>query len=114
MCWPSTSASVRMIDLAVADAADVLGVADVDADGGDEAGDLLVADELLGAGLFDVEHLAAQRQDGLEVAVAAALGRAAGRLSLDEEQLRFVAVAGGAVHELAGQPAAGERCSCGP
>ena len=63
-------------------------------------------EQLLGAGLLDVERLAAQRQDGLVHAVAAALGRAAGRVALDQEQLRLVAVAGGAVHQLAGQAAA--------
>jgi len=37
------------------------------------------------------------------VAVAAVVGRAAGGLAFDEEQLGFVAIARGAVHELAGQ-----------
>ena len=80
-------------DLAVAQPGDVLGVADVDADGGDEIADFLVVEELLDAGLFDVEHLAAQGQNGLQGAVAAVVGGAAGTAALDEEQLRFIAVA---------------------
>ena len=72
----------------------------------DQAADLLVVEQVLQAGLLDVERLAAQRQDRLVHAVAAALGRAAGRVALDQEQLRFVAVAAGAVDQLAGQAAA--------
>ena len=41
--------------------------------------------------------------------VAAPLGGAAGAVALDEEQLAGVLVVGGAVHQLAGQAAAGEH-----
>src|SRR5262249_29593335 len=91
---------------------DLLGVevhADVDADGGDEAGDLLVLEQVLDTGLLDVQRLASQRQDGLILAGTALLGAAAGAVALDEEQLAAVAVLVGAVHELAGQAAAGEQ-----
>ena len=43
------------------------------------------------------------------IAVAAAVGGAAGAVAFDQEQLRFVAVAAGAVHQLAGQAAAEMR-----
>ncbi len=85
-------------DLAVADPGDVLSVTDVDADRGDQADDFIVAEHLFRAGLLDVEDLAAQRENGLEIAVAAALRGAAGGLALDEEQLGLVADARGAVH----------------
>ena len=95
-------------DLAVADLGDVLGVADVHADGGDQAGDLLVLEQLLEAGLLDVEHLAAQRQDGLD-----RCGRGRSRPSRRPSRLRRGTARsrrgrGGAVHELAGQAAAAE------
>ena len=53
--------------------------------------------------------LAAQRQDGLKHAIAAALRRTAGGIALDEKQLRLVAVAAGAIHELTRQTAGVEN-----
>src|SRR5262249_3699500 len=43
--------------------------------------------------------------DRLVMAIAAIVGRAASAAALDEEQLGFVAVARGAVHQLAGEAA---------
>ena len=63
--------------------------------------------------LLDVEDLAAQGQDGLEVPVAALLGRAAGAVALDDVQLALGRVALGAVGQLAGQGHALQRRSCG-
>ena len=60
-------------------------------------------------GLLGVDELAAQRQDGLEAAVAALLGGAAGGVALDDVELGERGIALGAVGELAGQAAAGER-----
>jgi hypothetical protein len=54
-------------------------------------------------GLLDVQQLAAQREDRLHVAVAALLGRAAGRVALDEEDLGVLVALAAAVGELAGQ-----------
>ena len=65
-------------------------------------------EHLVEARLLDVEDLAAQRQDRLEAAVAALLGRAAGRVALDEEELAALGVALLAVGELAGEAAAVE------
>ena len=86
----------------------VLLLADAVADGRDDVADLLVAQHAVEPGALDVEDLAAERQDRLVEPVAAALGRAAGGVSLDQEQLAGVLVVGGAVHQLAGQAAAGE------
>ena len=58
---------------------------------------------------LDVEDLAAQRQDRLDAAVAALLGRAAGAVALDDEQLGLGRVALLAVGELAGQVGDVER-----
>ena len=65
-------------DLAVAEPAGVVLVVHAAAEGADEVGQLLVVEHLGLAGLLGVEDLAAQRQDRLDVAVAALLGRAAG------------------------------------
>src|SRR6185295_5680551 len=58
--------------------------------------------------LLDVEDLAAQRQDRLELAVAALLRRAAGGVALDDVDLAEGRVLLLAVGELAGQPHAVE------
>ena len=64
---------------------------------------------LVEARLLDVEHLAAQRQDRLELAVAALLGGAAGGIALDEVELAQRRVLLLAVGELAGQADAVEH-----
>ncbi len=66
-------------DLVVAHLGDVELVGpDARADRRDHRADFLVVEHLVEARLLHVEHLAAQRQDRLELAVAALLGRAAG------------------------------------
>src|SRR5690606_36246072 len=60
-------------------------------------------EDLVEAGLLDVEDLTSEREDGLEVPVAGLLGRAAGGVALDEEDLALGGVLGGAVGELAGE-----------
>src|SRR5580700_8106434 len=69
----------------------------------DEVGELLVLGELVLAGRRDVEDFSAQRQDGLRAAVARLLGRAAGTVALDDENLGAVGRAIGAVGEFSGQ-----------
>ncbi len=78
-------------------------LADAGAEGGDHGPDLLVLEDLVEAGLLDVEDLAPERQDGLEAAVAALLGRAAGRVALDDEDLGQWPGRVLAVGELAGE-----------
>ncbi len=111
-------ADVRAVDvgvghedeLAVAEARGVeVFLADAAAEGGDHGADFLVAEHLVVACFFDVEDLAFEREDGLEFAVAALLGGAAGGFALDEVELAAVGLALGAVGEFAWQPAAVER-----
>ena len=108
MCEPSTSASLIMTTLPYRRLDGVLLVADPVADGRDDVADLLVAQDAVEPGPLDVEDLAPEREDRLVEPVAAPLGGPAGRVALDEEQLAGVLVVGGAVHQLAGQAAAGE------
>jgi hypothetical protein len=67
-------------------ARDVKVVADAGAQGRDQRLDFVVAQDLIQPGAFGVEDLTAQRQDGLEVPVAALFGRAACRVTLDDVQ----------------------------
>ena len=76
---------------------------DPGAQGDDQGPDVLAGHDPVEAGLLDVEDLAAQRQDRLEAPVAALLGRAAGRVALDDEDLAALGVALLAVGQLAGQ-----------
>ena len=69
----------------------------------DQRPDVLAREDLVETGLLDVQELAAQRQDRLEAAVAALLGRAAGRVALDDVQLAARRIALLAVGELARQ-----------
>jgi hypothetical protein len=61
------------------------------------------AQHLVEAGALDVEDLAAQRQDRLVSRFAALLGRAAGRVALDDEEFGLRRIAFLAVGQLAGQ-----------
>ncbi len=65
-----------------------------------------VAQHLVVAGLFHVQDLAFERQNGLEAAVASLLGGAAGGFTFDQEQFATVRIALGAVGEFAGKTAA--------
>ncbi len=97
-------------DLAVANLGRVEVVfADAAAERGDHGADFFVAQHLVVAGLLDVEDLALEGQDGLEAAVAALLGGAAGAFALDQVEFAAVGVAFAAVSQLAGQTAAIER-----
>ena len=97
-------------DLVVAQLVGVeLVVADAGAERRDQRADLLGRQHLVEAHALDVEDLAAQRQHGLEFAVAALLGGAAGRVALDDEQFGFRRIALLAVGELAGQRGDVER-----
>src|SRR5579871_912924 len=82
---------------------------DAGAERGDHRADLLVPQHLVHARLLDVQDLALNGQDRLEVAIAAGLGAAAGRLALDDEDLALGGVLLRAVRELAGERADVER-----
>ena len=97
-------------DLVVAHLAEVelLG-AEAGADGRDQRADLQVAQHAVDARLFDVQDLAAQRQDRLGLAVAPLLGGTAGRVALHDVELALLRIALGAVGQLAGQRGRIER-----
>ena len=96
-------------DLVVARLLDVELVAHAGPDRRDQRLDLEVLQHLVDPALLDVEDLAAQRQHGLRVAVAALLRRAAGGVALDDEDLGQRRVLHRAVGELAGQRRVLER-----
>ncbi len=79
------------------------GLADAGAQGGDEGDDFVAGQQLLVACLLHVQDLAAQRQDGLELAIAPLLGGAAGGVALDDVDLAQRRVFFLAVGQLAGQ-----------
>ena len=97
-------------DLVVARLVDVeiLGP-DAGAQGGDQGADLGRGQHLVEARPLDIKDLAAQRQDRLKGAVAPLLGRAAGRIALDDEQFGRGRVALLAIGQLAGQGGDVER-----
>ena len=73
------------------------------AKGGVNVLDLLAVEHAVFHGLLDVQDLTTQRQDGLEVTVAARLGRTTCGVTLDEVKLGLGGVAFGAVGQLARQ-----------
>src|SRR5207248_6217549 len=93
-------------DLVVAGLRYVELLADARADGGDHGLDLVVREHLVDARLLDVDDLPAQRQDGLEAAVAGLDGAAPGAVALDQVDLGRAGVGQRAVGQLAGQAAA--------
>ena len=90
-------------DLVVAQLGEVEGLTDARAEGDDQRPDLLAREHPVDARLLDVQHLAEQGQDGLEPAVAPLLGRATGRVALDDVQLAPLRVPLLAVGQLARQ-----------
>src|SRR5690606_3699111 len=84
-------------------------LADPAADCRDDRLDLLRREHLVEARALDVQDLAADRQDRLGLARAPLLGGAAGRVALDDEQLRARRVALLAVGELARKAEVRER-----
>src|SRR5579883_3460764 len=94
-------------DLAVADFGGIEVVfGDAGAEGGNHGADFFVRQHFVVAGLFDVEDFALEREDGLEAAVAALFGGAAGGFALDQEQFAAIRLALRAVGELAGEASA--------
>ena len=73
------------------------------AEGGNHGLDFVVGQHMIEPRLFDVQDLAAQRQNGLEMPVAPLLGAAAGAVALDEEDFAARGIALGAVGQLARQ-----------
>ena len=71
-------------DLVIAELLEVELVADSGAERRDDRRELVVAIDLVGPGLFHVQHLAPERQDGLEPRIASLRGGAAGGVALDD------------------------------
>src|SRR5918997_1517563 len=90
-------------DLVVPALRHVEGLPHAGADGADHGLYLDVGEDLVHVGLLDVEDLAAQRQDGLEISLPALLGQTPRRVALDDVQLAPGRVLGGAVCQLARQ-----------
>ena len=101
-------------EFAVAQFFDIeIGGADAAGQGLDDGADFLVAEHFVDAGLFDVEDFAFDGEDGLEDAVAAALGGAACGLAFDDVEFGGFHVAGGAIPEFAGEAAGVEGAFAG-
>src|SRR5258705_401421 len=66
-------------------------------------GELLVAVEFFAPGARNVQNFSAQRQDGLNAAVARLLGGTAGRIAFHDEELSVLARGGAAIGKLAGE-----------
>ncbi len=100
-------------DLAIAEAGRVVLIVHPAAQGADDIGQFLVVEDLGLARLLGVEHLTLEGKDRLDIAVAALLGRAAGRVPFDDEQFRLPGVGAVAVVQLAGEvePIADRRLS---
>ena len=96
-------------DLVVPELGDVEVVVHAGAERADDRLDLGVLQDLVDPRLLDVEDLAAQREDRLRARVAAVLGRAAGGVALDDEQLALLGVTAGAVGQLAGETATAQE-----
>ena len=90
-------------DPAVAAGVDVEGAARAGADDLDDRGALGVLEHVADRRLLDVEDLAADRQQRLELGVAGQLGGAERGVALDDEQLGALVVGGAAVGQLRGQ-----------
>src|SRR5689334_6800364 len=111
-------ADVRAIDVRVGHDDDpviaelvdvVLVLAEARAERGDQRDDLLRAYELVEARALDVEDLAAQRKDGLELAIASLLRGPAGGITLDQINFAQCRIALLAVGELSGEAHAVEH-----
>ena len=93
-------------DLAITQAAQVGAVIlamRVDPQGHRNVVDLVVGKQAVALDLPSVQHLATQRQDCLRFLVPAHLGRTAGRIAFDQEDLVVQDVATLAIGQLAGQ-----------
>ena len=104
------AADVRTVDVGIghdddAMVAGLLGVevlADVSADRGNERADGIGGQRAVQTGTLHIQNLTAQRQDGLELAVAGLFGRTACGIALYNEDFGLGGVLAGAVGELAG------------
>ena len=95
-------------DLVIAELIDIEILAKAGAERDDDGLELVVAVNFVGAHLFDVEHLAPERQDCLEARVASLGGRAACAVALYDVELGELGVIFVAVAQLVGHRRAAE------
>ncbi len=69
----------------------------------------MILERLIEAGLLDVDQLAANRKNRLVTPVAALLGRATGRIALDDVKLGQVRIALRTIRQFSGKTATGQR-----
>ena len=74
-------------DLVIAQFVEIEFVADAGSQCGDDRLELVVAVDLVGTGLFHVQHLAPEGEDGLEAGISTLRGRAACGIALDDVKL---------------------------
>src|SRR4051812_18011194 len=84
-------------------------LADACAAGGDERADFLVGKHFVETGFLGVDEFSAERKDRLKAAIATLFGGATGGVAFDDVKLGQRGIAFGAIGELAGEAAAGER-----
>ena len=70
--------------------------------GGNHVADFVVVEHLVEPGFFDVEQFAADRQDGLERAIAGLFRRATGGITFDDVEFAQFRIALRAIRELTG------------
>ena len=92
-------------DLAITALREIEILADARAKCRDHRADLGIGENFVKTCLLNVQDLAAQRQDGLETAVAALLGRTACRITLDDVDLSLFRILDRTVGKLARQAA---------
>ena len=92
-------------DLIITAFAQVKFLADARTESGNHGTDFIIGQDLVEAGFFDVDDLAAQGQDGLETAVTALLGTAASRIPFDQVDFRLVRILFRAVCQFTGKAA---------
>ncbi len=96
-------------NVVIAQAAEVKVLANICAQCRNQRLNFLVAQRLVEARLLNVENLAAQRENGLEAAVAPLFGRAACAVTLHNVDFALLGVAARAVGQLAGEREALQR-----
>ena len=92
-------------DLVVAQLLDIEFLVNASTQRGNNRLDLGILEDLIHAGLLHVQDLAAQRQDGLEHGIAAALSGATCRVTLHDVELGNLRILRTAIRELARQAA---------
>ncbi len=84
-------------DLVVTQFGDIDIIAETTAKSLDHHTDLGIVEDLVDSGFFNIQDLASQRQDGLEVGITSLLRRTAGGITLNDVDLTDRGIAGSTV-----------------